>query len=411
MKSGSRAAAVTGLGAVAPEGIGAERFWEALLRGEPALSASPKSRLGAPAPARAATLEGSGLALEEFADPRLLRRLSRFSAMSAVAARQALARAGLLEPGDSFKNGESSDPLFENAGVALGTAFGSSAYHFEYYEALFRKGLKEASPLLFSESVLNAASGHITHQLGLRGPGLTLVGGEDVGLQALSAALDLIRRGDVPFVLAGGAEEYCDILHAALAAQGAVSAEPGQPYARGGRPGFLGEGAALFILENAAAAAERGAAALAWIAGAGSGRARAIEAPERAVERAVRSALNDAEIDAAEVDLVAGGAGGGPLDEAEAKGLAAVLDPRRPVWFMAPKRLSGEAFGFSSAAQAMAAALALSKGVVPPAPGEGETILPPAWKLAAKPVEAPLRCALAVSLTRARGATALVMKK
>ncbi|MBI4583736.1 MAG: hypothetical protein HY717_06910 [Planctomycetes bacterium] len=410
MKAGSRAAAVTGLGAVAPSGIGAERFWEALLRGEPALAPSPGSRLGAPVPPRAATLEGSGWALEEFADPRLLRRLSRFSAMSAVAAREALQHAGLLRTGP-LKTGEAPDPLFEKAGAALGTAFGSSAYHFEYYEALFRRGLKEASPLLFSESVLNAASGHITHQLGLRGPGLTLVGGEDAGLAALAAALDLSRRGDVPFVLAGGAEEYCDILHAALAAQGTVGGEPCIPYARNGHPGFLGEGAALFILESAAAAAGRGAAALAWIAGAGSGRARAGEAPERAVERAVRSALSDAGIEAAEVDLVAGGAGGGPLDEAEVKGLAAVLDPRRSLWLAAPKRLAGEAFGFSSAAQALAAVLALSRGIVPPTPGEGETILPPAWKLTEEPVEAPLRGALAVSLTRARGATAIVVKK
>ncbi len=385
------AVGIRGVGVVAPQGVGVEVFWQRLLAGESTPPETPPSIFDAPVPARAHTLEATGFEAGECADPRIVRRLSRYSAMSLIAAQEAM--------GSDNHDGEPRD----DAAVILGTAFGSGVYHFEYYNRLFENGLKEASPLLFSESVINAATGHITHRLGLRGPGLALVGGEDVALKAAALALDKLRLGDVSSALVGGTDEYCDVLHASLAAQGIVARDAQDaacPY---------GEGSAVLMLQRVAEDASVPEDALAFLAGAGNARSpRGTDASD-AVRMAVSAALRDAQMEASDIDLIVSGAGIRDV-AGEFAGLVSVLDAERPRIICAPKTQVGEAFAFSSATQLLVATLALARGEVPPSP-RTRFDLPGSWRVPQTREKSDARNALAVCGTRAGSATAVILRR
>jgi 3-oxoacyl-[acyl-carrier-protein] synthase II len=222
--------------------------------------------------------------------------------------------------------------------------------------------------------------------------------------------------GDAGAVLAGGAEEYCDFVHAALASHNFISARPGEPYAGEDRPSFLSEGAAIVLLEDEGAL-PRGARPLAEVAGMGSSRARDDRAGggpsgARAVETAVRRALETSGLEAAAVDLIVSSASGGEGDAAEAEGLARAFssrDRRAPCPVAACKAALGEGFAFSSALEALVAVKALLEQVIPPTLGSAEpALLPRPFVLHRTATPARLRNALAVSLNRRGAAVAVV---
>lgn len=389
---------ITGAGVVTPLGVGVSRFWERLLEGYDACTPTPRSVFGCPVPEYTFSLEGVGFDIEDHADYRLVRRMPRFSQISLVAAQEAMASCGLPEGAER-----------DEAGVVLGTAFSASEYHFEYFDGLFHEGLKEASPLLFSESVMNGASGHISHQLGLRGPGLTLLGSEDVGMHALATSLDQLRLGDVPCVLAGGADEYCDVHQTSLASYDVIGDAGARPFQRGSMAPPIGEGACFLILESLEHSNARGAKVLARVLGSSYGRRLPGDEPGAAVAQAIRGALSDSDIAASDVDLVVSGAGGGTLDAVELAGLEAVFGSTQNLLITAPKRYFGEAFGLSSAAQVLVGALAITHGNVPGSGDHRADMLPDAWRLPAKAESFAGDRALVVSATLEGGATAVVV--
>lgn len=417
-KSAPPGVLVTGLGAVSALGVGADALWDGLLSGASALRPAPISPRGIPVPRAAGTVGGAARIIEEHVDPKYLRRLSSLSRYAVGAATLCLRHSRHPERWSSAEE----TGLRDATSVILGTSYGSSAYHFEYYEKLFRNGIKDASPLLFSESVMNSASGHIAIYLKLRGASLALVGGEEVGLSAVADGADRIRLGEARAALAGGAEEYCDFVHAALAARGLVCGEVGEAYAGGERGGFLGEGAAFLLLESGDLAPGGEEGALAFLTGAavargdvqgkgGSGAAGGAES----VERAISGALLEAQIDPARVDLVVTSGCGSALDRQELEGIVLALRPgsRRggAIVLTAPKTALGEGFAFTSAVEALVAVKALSSDVVPPTLGTGEAPrLPAGLRLAREPIEGKYECALAVSLNSRGNAAAVVFQ-
>jgi 3-oxoacyl-(acyl-carrier-protein) synthase len=411
-----RGVAVTGLGVVSALGFGADELWEGLLGGACALGPSPTSPRGVPVPRSAGAVGGATHRVEELVDPRTLRRLATLSRHALGAAALALRESGTLERW--AREGDQGAALRDATAVLLGTSYGPSAYHFEYYEKLFTNGIKDASPLLFSESVMNAAPGHVAIHWKLRGPSLALVGGEEVGLAAVADALDRIRLGESSAALAGGAEEYCDFVHAALATRRVIAAERGEPFSGAEAGSFLGEGAAFLFLEDPAPGAGDAATGnLVEVAGAGFARGPAGPGgPARAVELAVGGALADAGVGPEAVDLVVASASGRRLDREEAIGLDRALlsgarRPRRPIHVVAPKAALGEGFAFTSAIQALVAVKALQEGTVPPAPaGAQAALLPPGFEMPRDPVEADLEGALAVALGARGNAVAVYFR-
>jgi len=392
---------VRGVGIVSPLGIGVDSFWSQLLAGKCAIRESPRSTRDIPVPAWSATLKELESEIDESVDARALRRVSNLSRYAVAAAQLAIPRG----KEDVAPASDAALPSADDTAVILGTSFGSACYHFDYYERLFRGGIREASPLLFSESVMNAASGHVSLYLQLRGASLALVGGEEVGLTAIADGAERVAIGDALAAFAGGADEYCDFVHAGLASREFVSGEPAEPYGGGESRAFFGEGSALLLLEAPDAADPQRGPPLAVVAGWG------VASGAEGVEDAVRQSLRQAGVDRGDVDLLVTSASGGAEDAAEVAGLNRILGKIRgkDLFVAAPKAALGEGFAFTSAAQAVVAVNALVTQTVPPTPGHASpTRLPARWSLPREAVSTRLRNALAISVNR-RGTCAAVV--
>jgi 3-oxoacyl-[acyl-carrier-protein] synthase II len=302
---------------------------------------------------------------------RNLRPLDRVGRLVIVAARRALADGGWT-PELCARH---------EVGLVLGTMFCGIHTIAEFDRRGLTRGPSYASPLEFANSVINAAAGQTAIWHDLRGVNSTIAGGSASGLQAISYAAGLIRTGRAEVLLAGGAEElseeafvgFCRTGRLCGSHDGAVdgAGEAPVPFAAR-RNGFaLAEGAALVVLEEAEAATARGARILAEVAGAGEAfdptRGHGGPAGARAVERAVRKALDAAGATPAETGFLSASANGSVAgDRAEARGVAAVWGARAgelPV--TAVKSMLGEALGASGALQVVAALSTLADGRLP----------------------------------------------
>lgn len=397
-----RDVAITGLAAVSPGGIGADALWERLLAGEPPPLAPGPTRPGLALPPACAFAEE--LPAERWADPRRVRKASGATRLAVVAARLAVVDAALPEDPD----------LRADTGVILGTCFGSNGYYLKFHERVLERGPAAANAVLFTESVFNAPAGHVSMDHGLHGASLAVAGGEESGLSAVIVAHDRLRLGAARAALAGGVEEYADLVHASLLSEGRAARE-----AAGGLgplPGPFAEGAAVLVLEDAAEARARGARVLATLRGAG--RARPLRrdgeaAAARAVLRAARAACAAAGIAPGELDLVVAGGAGGRRSRAELAALAALFAeaPRRERWLCAPQAQWGEGFAFTSAALPLVGARALAAGVVPPGcPGAAPPAdWPAALGCAESPRPAPVERCLVLATSDPGAAAAVVL--
>ncbi|MBV8199332.1 MAG: beta-ketoacyl synthase chain length factor [Acidobacteria bacterium] len=389
--------AITGAGVVSPLGDSPAALHRALAagaRGRKPIELFATAGIGCSEGGEVRPFDPQG-----YVGERNLRPLDRTSRLLVVAAQLALAdshwrpraeknlsRSEVLRPGGFGCRGAGAaeapqgmsretgpDP---EIGLVIGTTFCSVRTIAEFDRRALRLGPSHASPLDFANSVINAAAGQAAIWHGLRGVNSTVAAGEASGLLAISQAAELVRSGRAAAVLAGGAEELCFESFFGYARAGRLcgAAAPGEPErpvpfdAR--RNGFsLAEGAALLMLEDAGAAAARGAAVRAEVLGWGA--AFALDAGEAslaaAVERAVRLALADAGTAPAEIGCLSASASGSrEVDRAEALGVAAALDGRAadlPV--TAIKAMLGEGLGVSGAWQALDLVATLADGVLP----------------------------------------------
>jgi 3-oxoacyl-(acyl-carrier-protein) synthase len=305
---------------------------------------------------------------QSYLPDRNLRPIDRTSRLLLVAAGQALGASGL---GAAAADRE--------IGLVLGTTFCSVRTIAEFDRRNLQLGPSYASPFDFANSVINAAAGQTAIWYGLRGLNSTISAGAASGLAALGYATDQIRGGRAAALLAGGAEELCFESFFGHYQAGRLCGSPASKGGDGGefpipfdsrRNGFaLAEGAALVMLEDAGAAAGRGAPVLAEVLGHGSGfDPLATEASAvRAVSRAVRIALEDAGLEAGHLDAWSAGANGSvDGDRWEAMGVAAALGARAadlPV--TAVKSMLGEALGASGGLQIVALLGTLGSGTLP----------------------------------------------
>jgi 3-oxoacyl-[acyl-carrier-protein] synthase II len=356
---------VTGIGVVSPLGDSAAALHQALVAGRTAfapVTAFPVDGAGAHHAA-----EVAGFDPARYLGDANFRPLDRTGLLAACAARLALEDAGWTggaEPGGELA-------------LVLGTMYGSVRTIAEFDRRGIEAGPLYVKPFDFANSVINAAAGQTAIWHRLRGPNSTVSTGNTSGVQALALAADLVSEGRAAVALAGGAEELCFESFVAFARAGALApdSEPPRPFDAGRRGFALGEGAAFLVLESAAGAAARGARVLARVLGHGS----AFDASQgcdaasgaRAVSRAVRLALGDAGVAAADVDAVSAAASGHlSADRAEAAGLADALGPRAAtVALTAPKGAFGECLGASGGLQAAALVTAMLAGELSGVPG------------------------------------------
>lgn len=265
-------------------------------------------------------------------------------------------------------------------GLVLGTMFCSVHTISEFDRRALEAGPAYASPMDFSNTVINAAAGQAAILHNLRGVNTTVSTGVASGLQAIAYAAELIRCGRARALLAGGAEELCFESFYGFDRAGLLCRSNGHeghypiPFDARRNGLTLGEGAALLMLEDAESARERGARVLAEVSGTGCGydcsRGRDEGQSVKAIARSMRLALFDAGMLTYQVECLSASANGSPGgDRHEARAVAEVfgcLTQRMPV--TAIKAMLGETLGASGALQAVSVLETMRGGVLPGIP-------------------------------------------
>ncbi|MET9921822.1 beta-ketoacyl-[acyl-carrier-protein] synthase family protein [Streptomyces sp. NPDC006435] len=358
------AAAVTGIGLVTAAGTGAGATWSAVTG-----ASDPPSVLHRP--------ELHGLPCDFMytitgLDPRTVlgvataRLMDRFSQLAVIAAREAVADAGL-------------DPLLWDGGrvaVVIGSAHGGLPFYDEQHTILAERGARRVSPKLAPLTVVNGAASSVATDLGALGPSQAVSTACSSGTVAVGTAHQMLRTGACDVVVAGGAESVCSRLLIASACQlKAVSTRREDPGAACRpfdvhRDGFVvGEGAGLLVMERPEHARARGATVRAHVAGYGAAcDAYSAVAPDpggRGIERALRTALADAGIDARDVGHVnAHGTSTVSNDLIEATMLRRVVGEHPLV--TSTKAMTGHTLGAAGGIETALTVLALQHQLVPP---------------------------------------------
>jgi 3-oxoacyl-[acyl-carrier-protein] synthase II len=291
------------------------------------------------------------------------RRLDRVQQAAIVAAREAWADAGRPEL----------DP--ERLSVVVGSGIGGALTLLGQYDNLLARGPRKVSPLTVPMLMPNGPAAAVGLELGAHGRLHSPVSACASGAEAIALGLDLIRLGRADIVVAGGSEACVHPLPmAGFAQMRALSTrndEPDQasrPFDKN-RDGFvLGEGAGIVVLERAEHARARGAKTYAVLAGAGvTSDGYHITAPDpdgTQAARAIRSALADAGLSAADIGHVNAHATSTPVgDVAEAQAIHAALGQHAVV--TSTKSMTGHLLGAAGAVESIAVILAIRDGLIP----------------------------------------------
>jgi len=357
---------VTGIGAITPIGIGVEGLAEGIRQGR---SGVRRIRRFDPSAYHSQVAAEVDFDPSAFLEPKQARRLDRFAQFAVVCARQAVADGGLdLESVDR-----------DRIGVFIGTALGGAAFAEEQHCVYLQGGIRRVRPTLALAVFGGAASCNIAIDLGITGPTSANSDSCASGAIAVGEAMRLVRDGEVDLMLAGGVEvPLTPLIFGAFDLIRAMSARnddpegASRPFDRH-RDGFvMAEGAAILLLERLEHALARGARIYGEVLGYGSTNdAYHMTAPlpsGHQAARAMRLALQDAEVAAEEVDHINAHASSTPLNDAtETRVIKMVFGERAyriPV--SGTKSMHGHPLGAAGAVEAAISMLTLRDGYLPP---------------------------------------------
>ncbi|WP_274560754.1 beta-ketoacyl-[acyl-carrier-protein] synthase family protein [Streptomyces spiramyceticus] len=357
-------AAVTGLGLVTAAGVGAAEAWRGVTESAAATSVRRQPELDGLACDFMYSIDGLDTAL--LLGVATQRLMDRFSQLAVLAAREAVADAGL---DTSVWDGS-------RVAVIIGSAHGGLPFYDEQHAVLAAKGPRRVSPKLAPLTVVNGAASSVCMDLGARGPSFAVSTACSSGTLAIGTAHQLLRAGVCDIAIAGGAESVCSRLIIASACQmRAVSTRRENPAAAcrpfdADRDGFVvGEGSGLLVMERPEHARARGARIRAGIAGYGaSSDAYAPVAPDpegRGIESALRTAMSDADVSASDIGHVnAHGTSTVVNDLIEATVLHRTLGSHPLV--TSTKAMTGHTLGAAGGIETALTVLALQHQLVPP---------------------------------------------
>lgn len=358
--------AITGFGIVSPLGIGRAAFTDTLRDPDAARRMAfggTRSVLSPERFAAAHVAEVSDFDAAQYLGDKGLRNFDRLTRMLIVAAKHALEDAGLKQDGNFMHYAA------ERVGICAATAYGSLDSITEINRVAELEHPRYLNPSRFPNTVINSAAGYVSIWEGLQGPNVTVVDGNCGSADAVLTAETHLAHRRADALLVGGGEVLSEPLYLAFEKLGVVSEgeRPSLPGDVTSRGTHLGEGAALCVLEQSAAAARRGATVLGEVVGFGTAfeapasEAQLVHCSEHTVERAVRAALLDADLPASAIDLVCSAESGvSRMDLAEQEGLSRVLGS--DVATVATKAIWGETFGAAAALSLCASLVWLGKG-------------------------------------------------
>ncbi|HEX5400930.1 MAG TPA: ketosynthase chain-length factor [Pseudonocardiaceae bacterium] len=354
-------AVVTGLGVTAPNGLGMEEYWAATLRGESGIdrlahfdtSGYPVGLAG----------EVPGFDVRKHLPSRLIPATDRTTQLALTATAWALEDAKVV-PAD-----------LDEFGMGVTTAATAGGFEFgqQQLEKMWSEGNQHVSAYQSIAWFYAVNTGQISIRHGMRGPSGVLVSEQAGGLDAVAQARRQLRKGSDLIVSGGVDGPFCSwsLISQWTGGRLTESSDPGhayQPFDEAATGYVPGEGGAILVIESADSARRRGAPkSYGEVAGyAATFDPRPGSDREPGLRRAIEIALADADVSAADVDVVFADAAGDPaLDLIEATALVDVFGPGS-VPVTAPKTMTGRLYGGGAPLDLAAALLSMRDGVIPP---------------------------------------------
>ena len=367
MVQGLRRVVITGLGAVTPIGNDVPSYWDGLSTGRNGVAGI--TLFDASRHACRFAAEVKGFDPSGWLEPKEAKRWDRFCQFGVVAAKQAVAHAGLtIDTSNQHR-----------VGVAIGSGVGGLLMMETQAHVLNDRGPDRVSPFCVPMMIPNMATGLAAIALGAKGPSTAVATACAAGSNAIGDAFRIIQLGQADVMVAGGAESAITPLGVAgFASAKALSFRNDDP-STASRPfdaernGFvIGEGAGVLVLESLEHAQARGATILAEIVGYGmTCDAHHITAPSPGGvggAEAMRLALRDGGLATTDVDYVnAHGTSTPANDSNETAAIKAALgDHARQIPVSSTKSMTGHLLGGSGGIEAVAAVLAIGHNLVPP---------------------------------------------
>ena len=358
---------ITGLGMVTAVGHNVAQTWENILAGKSGVSTVDhfdSSDFSCRISASVRNLD-----LKGYLTPKEIRHNDPFIHYGIVAAKQAIADSGL----------EVTDANAERIGIAIGSGIGGLPGIEHGHEVFSKGGPRKISPFFVPSNIINMIAGNVSIEYGIKGPNFGIVTACSTGTHNIGVAAQMIERGNVEVMIAGGAEMATSPTglggFAAARALSTRNDEPelaSRPWDRE-RDGFvLGDGAGVIVLEEFEFARRRGAHIIAEYAGMGmSSDAHHITSPPQDGEgarRCMELALRDAGLNATAVDYVnAHGTSTPAGDVIEVRALKQCFGAHaQKLLISSTKSMIGHLLGAAGGVEAIFTILSIRDQVVPP---------------------------------------------
>lgn len=362
----TRRVVITGLGIVSPTGQTPEQFFSNLMAGRSGIKYLQSTFADQLSVKIAAPVDDFNPAAH-FSKIQLT-GIERFSQFALVAAEQAVQDAQLVLD----------ESEYSRAGVHMGSCLGGAGTLEDGYIEVFKRDTPRVKPLSVLLSMNNAAASHLSIKYHLQGSNITYSTACSSSAIALGEAYRQIRHGYADVMLAGGSEAMLTLgaMKAWEALRTLAQEDPNdvsascKPFAKNRSGLVLGEGAAVFVLEDAERAIRRGATIYAELAGydCSSDSSHITKPDSRGQARTILNALKDAKIQAQDIGYInAHGTAtlAGDIEETNALKLAFGSHAYNiPV--SSTKSMHGHLMGATGAVEFMAAVLALKNQAVPP---------------------------------------------
>jgi 3-oxoacyl-[acyl-carrier-protein] synthase II len=363
-----RRVVVTGMGAVTPVGNDVATMWRSLVEGKS--GAGPITKFDASTFEVRFACEVKGFDPLQYMDRKEAKRADQFTQYAVAASRQAMDDAG-------FGGGTGYDP--DNTGVIIGSGIGGLKIFEEQHDVYRQRGPGKISPFFIPMFISDIAAGIVSMQFGAKGPNYATVSACATSAHAIGDAFRTIQYGDADVMITGGAEATVTAMAVGGFANMKALSERNDSPETASRPfdltrdGFvMGEGGAVLILEELEHARKRGARIYSEIVGYGAtGDAYHLTAPApngEGAQRAMRRALNDADVGPADVQYInAHGTSTPANDLNETAAIKAVFgEHARSVNVSSTKSMTGHMLGAAGAVELVISTLAINNSLIPP---------------------------------------------
>ena len=251
---------ITGIGVVSPIGIGKEEFLSSLRSGRSGIEEIKEFDTHFSRSKKAGMVRS--FHPKDFIQASKLRRLDRASQFAIAASKLASADAQFAV----------SQEKSARVGVVLGSGFCGLSSSEEFHRGQVLKGFLDLNPIVFPNTVPNAASSHVSIELGIQGVNCTLVQSYCTSEAAILFACDQLRKGKADLILTGGVDELSEFLFRGFSELHFLATDQGHgerscPYDKMRNGLVLGEGAGILAIETEEHARSRGARIYGYILG------------------------------------------------------------------------------------------------------------------------------------------------